>query len=43
MNEPHVSVVMPAYRCAATIRTAIESVMEQDVPLELIVIDDCSP
>lgn len=43
MNEPLVSVVMPAYRCAATIRTAIESVMEQDVPLELIVIDDCSP
>ena len=43
MNEPLVSVVMPAYRCGATIRTAIESVMEQGVPLELIVIDDCSP
>ena len=43
MKEPLVSVIMPAYRCAATIRGAIQSVMDQDVPLELIVIDDCSP
>lgn len=42
MNKPLVSVVMPAFRCAATIRSAIESVLIQDVPLELLVIDDCS-
>ena len=43
MTKPLVSVVMPAYRCAATIQSAIESVLIQDVPLELLVIDDCSP
>lgn len=43
MNKPLVSVVMPAYRCAATVRAAIESVLIQDVPLELLVVDDCSP
>lgn len=41
--KPIVSVVMPAYRCVSTIRTAIESVLIQDVPLELLIIDDCSP
>ena len=34
---------MPAYCCAATIGASIESVMGQNVPLELIIIDDCSP
>lgn len=43
MNEPLVSVVMPAYRCADTIGAAIESVLSQKVSLELIIIDDCSP
>ena len=43
MNEPLVSVVMPAYRCAGTIGAAIDSVLCQDVSLELLVIDDCSP
>lgn len=43
MNKPLVSVVMPAYRCASTIQSSIESVLMQDVPLELLVIDDCSP
>lgn len=43
MNKPLVSVVMPAYRCASTIRSAIESVLIQDLSLELLVIDDCSP
>lgn len=42
MNEPLISVIMPAYNCAATIRDAIESVLCQQVRLELIVIDDCS-
>ena len=40
--EPLVSVIMPAYRCAGTIVGAVESVLAQDVPLELIVIEDCS-
>lgn len=43
MNDPLVSVIMPAYRCAGTIGDAIESVLCQNVPLELLVIDDCSP
>ena len=43
MNKPLVSVIMPAYRCAATIGAAIDSVLCQDIDLELLVIDDCSP
>lgn len=43
MNKPLVSVVMPAYRCAGTIRCAIESVLCQETELELLIIDDCSP
>ena len=42
MNEPFVSVVMPAYRCGRTICAAIESVLNQQLPLELIIVDDCS-
>lgn len=41
--EPLVSVIMPAYRCAATIRKAIDSALQQDVPLEVIVLNDKSP
>lgn len=37
-----VSVVMPAYNSEKYIRSAIESVLAQNVPLELIIIDDCS-
>lgn len=40
--NPLVSVIMPAYRCAATIGAAVESVLMQDVPLELIIVEDCS-
>ena len=38
-----VSVVMPAYNCAHTIGDSIASVLNQDVPLELIVVNDRSP
>ena len=38
-----VSVVMPAYNCAGTIGDSISSVLCQDVPLELIVVNDRSP
>ena len=41
--DPLVSVIMPAYRCAGTIGAAVDSVLCQQVPLELIVINDCSP
>lgn len=37
-----VSVVMPAYHCAKTIRKAIESALNQELNIELLVIDDCS-
>lgn len=43
MSKPLVSVIMPAYRCAGTIQKAIDSVLTQNVDLELIVINDCSP
>lgn len=43
MEKLQVSVVMPAYNCAKTIAQAIDSVLIQEVPLELIVVNDCSP
>lgn len=41
--ENLISVVMPAYKCAGTIAASIDSVLCQEVPLELIVVNDCSP
>lgn len=43
IEEIEVSVVMPAYNCADTIAQAIDSVLIQDVNLELLVINDGSP
>lgn len=42
-KEPVVSVVIPAYRCAETITKAVDSALSQDVSMEILVIDDCSP
>lgn len=42
MNGPLVSVIMPAYNSGKYIRQAVDSVYIQQVPLELIVVDDCS-
>lgn len=42
MKKGLVSVIMPAYNCTAYIGGAIESALKQDVPLEIIVINDCS-
>ena len=42
-TKPLISVIMPAYRCKKTIEAAIDSVLMQDVDLELLVIDDKSP
>ena len=41
-NKILVSVIMPAYNCEKYISKAIDSVLLQQVPLELIVINDCS-
>lgn len=38
-----VSVIIPAYRCLDTLRQAVESALHQDVPVEVIVVDDASP
>lgn len=43
MKKPTVSVVIPAYNCAATIKDAICSALAQEVPVEIIVVNDCSP
>ena len=40
---PLVSVIMPAYRCADTIRKSIDSALNQELPVEVIVINDKSP
>lgn len=42
MEKAMVSVIIPAYNCSKYIQKAIESVLIQSVPLEIIVIDDCS-
>lgn len=40
--ERIVSVIIPAYNCKHTLKKAIDSVLVQEVPLEVIVVDDCS-
>lgn len=42
MNLPKVSVIIPAYNCAELISKAIDSALLQNIPLEVIVINDCS-
>ncbi|MDO4632273.1 MAG: glycosyltransferase family 2 protein [Eubacteriales bacterium] len=42
-NKRCVSVITPAYRCAGTIRAAIDSALQQAEVLEILVINDCSP
>lgn len=42
MDNILVSVVIPAYNCANFISLALDSVLAQDVPMEIIVINDCS-
>lgn len=43
MTEINVSVIIPAYNCSHVIVQAIESALKQDVSVELLVINDCSP
>lgn len=42
LHEPLVSVIMPAYNCEKYITKALDSAIQQDVSLEIIVINDCS-
>lgn len=42
-EEVLVSVIIPAYNCAATIAQAVDSALAQKVPLEILVLDDRSP
>ena len=42
MNKVKVSVIIPAYNCADFISKAIDSALIQNVPLEIIVLNDCS-
>ena len=41
-EAPVVSVIIPAYNCEKTIEKAIDSALIQQIPLEVIVINDCS-
>lgn len=43
MDTPLISVIIPAYNCAHMIGTAIDSALAQQVSLEIIVVNDCSP
>jgi len=43
MNEILVSVIIPAYKCANFIHQALDSALIQDVPMEILVINDRSP
>lgn len=40
MQQPEVSVIIPAYRCSDTIIASVESALNQGIPLEIIVVDD---
>src|SRR5262245_18116247 len=43
MTKPLVSVIVPAYNCAAFVRQSIDSVLQQDYgPMEILVVDDGS-
>lgn len=43
MEDVLVSVIVPAYNCADVIHLALDSALAQEVPLEILVINDCSP
>lgn len=40
--KPVVSVIIPAYNCSKTLERAVESVILQNLPLEILIIDDAS-
>ena len=42
MNEPKISVVMPAYNEESTLKQIVERVLAQELVDELIIVNDCS-
>ena len=42
MTQPLVSVIIPAYNSEKTLKQAVDSALAQQVPLEVLVVDDCS-
>ncbi len=42
MEHPLVSVIIPAYNCSGTICKAVDSALLQNVPMEILVLDDGS-
>ena len=42
MNDILVSVIIPTYNCTRYIRQTVDSALAQDVPMEILVLDDCS-
>lgn len=42
MTGEKVSVIIPAYNSSRTIYSAVDSVMKQGIPVEVIIVDDCS-
>src|SRR5580765_3356202 len=42
MAPPRLSVLVPVYNEAGTVRTLLERVMAVPIPKEIIVVDDCS-
>ena len=43
MDNPLITVIIPAYNCAHTIAQSIDSVLRQQVSMEILVINDGSP
>ena len=43
MKKPLVSVIIPAHSCRKSLKRAVDSVLIQEVDLEVLVLNDCSP
>lgn len=43
MTDVLVTVIIPAYRAEAYLRQSLESALRQELPCEILIVDDCSP